>query len=230
MKLSEVVPWGRNASEYIRMFDLTRADLTRSILGCGDGPASFNAEINAQGGQVVSVDPLYAFSAGEIRSRVDATYTTIIGQVKQTMHLYVWREFADPDDLGRIRLAAMEGFLADYAAGRAEGRYLNGSLPRLDFADNQFDLALCSHLLFLYSEQLDQSFHLAAVQELLRVAREVRIFPLLALGGIPSPHLDAVIAHAMNCGAQAELRPVPYEFLRGGNHMLRLVRDEKIPL
>jgi hypothetical protein len=226
MKLSEVVPWGRNADEYRRMFDLTRADLEQSILGCGDGPACFNAEISAQGGRVVSVDPLYAFSPGEIRGRVDATYATIIDQVKQTQDAYVWHEFAGPDDLGRVRLAAMETFLADYATGRTEGRYVTGSLPDLDFADSQFDLALCSHLLFLYSEQLGREFHLAAVQELLRVAPEVRIFPVLALGCVPSPHLEPVMAHAAAQDVQVELRPVPYEFMVGGNHMLRLVRGE----
>lgn len=226
MKLSEVVPWGRNASEYIRLFDLSNADLTRSILGCGDGPAGFNAEISAQGGRVVSVDPIYGFSPGEIRSRVDATYATIIGQVKETMHHYVWREFSDADDLGRVRLAAMETFLADYALGLEQGRYVAGSLPHLDFADRQFDIALSSHLLFLYSEQLGRDFHLAAVQELLRVAREVRIFPLLALGGAPSPHLEPVMAQAAAQGVEVELRPVAYEFMVGGNQMLRLTNSE----
>jgi hypothetical protein len=33
------VPWGRSFTEYRRMFDLTDEDLSRSILGCGDGPS-----------------------------------------------------------------------------------------------------------------------------------------------------------------------------------------------
>ena len=45
------------------------------------------------------------------------------------------------------------------------------------FADREFDLALCSHLLFLYSEQLTADFHLASIRELCRVAGEVRVFP-----------------------------------------------------
>ena len=48
---------------------------------------------------------------------------------------------------------------------------------RCPLADDSFDLALCSHLLFLYTDHLDAAFHIAAVQELLRVAGEVRIFP-----------------------------------------------------
>jgi hypothetical protein len=225
VQLEQVVPWGRKAHEYLRMFDLNQADLSGRILGCGDGPASFNAELTALGHHVISVDPIYAFPAEAIRARVDATYESIIGQVKLHLERYVWREFADPDALGATRLAAMEGFLADYEAGKAAGRYVEGSLPTLPFADDSFDLALCSHLLFLYSEQLDTSFHVAAVKELLRLAREVRIFPLLALNCELSPHLSVVIEWCKVQGYRAEMRRVPYEFQVGGDKMLHVQRN-----
>jgi SAM-dependent methyltransferase len=137
----------------------------------------------------------------------------------------VWREFANPEVLGAIRLAAMERFLEDYDAGKAAGRYVEGALPSLPFDDETFDLALCSHLLFLYSDQLDVAFHLAALQELLRVARDVRIFPLLALNCELSPHLPAVIAWCKAQGHLADLRRVPYEFQVGGDTMLHVVRS-----
>ena len=60
-QLQEVVPWGRSFEEYRNMFDLSDQDLKGRILGCGDGPASFNAELTKKGGKVVSVDPLLAF-------------------------------------------------------------------------------------------------------------------------------------------------------------------------
>ena len=46
-----VVPWGRTMDEYCGMFDLGERELRGRILGCGDGPASFNAEMTAQGVQ-----------------------------------------------------------------------------------------------------------------------------------------------------------------------------------
>ena len=52
-------------------------------------------------------------------------------------------------------MTAMRRFLADFARGKCEGRYLDASLPDLPFEDNGFDLALSSHFLFLYSEQFD---------------------------------------------------------------------------
>lgn len=222
--LDQVVPWGRSLDEYRRLFSLNAADLSGSILGVGDGPASFNAELTAQGGCVTSVDPLYAFAGNEISQRIDETYAAVIDQMWPILDSYVWCEFADPDALGRHRMATMRRFLADYEAGRSQGRYVVGTLPTLDFADNEFDLALCSHLLFLYSEQLSYDFHLAALQEMCRVAREVRVFPLLNLAVQRSPHLTPLCAQLSDTGYQVEIVTVDYEFQRGGNQMLKVSR------
>jgi hypothetical protein len=75
--LQHVVPWGRSFGEYERMFALSHGDLQRRIPGCGDGPASFNATATRRGSHVVSVDPLYAYDAADIRNRIDATYTEV---------------------------------------------------------------------------------------------------------------------------------------------------------
>ena len=119
-------------------------------------------------------------------------------------------------------MAAMRTFLADWPAGCAQGRYVAGALPALPFSDRSFDLALCSHFLFLYSEQLTDAFHLAAIREMCRVASEVRIFPLLELGGRPSRHVPAVVDRLRRDGLEVTIETVPYEFQRGGNQMLRI--------
>ncbi|WP_264308249.1 hypothetical protein [Nodosilinea nodulosa] len=95
-------------------------------------------------------------------------------------------------------------------------------MPNLDFADNQFDLCLCSHLLFLYSEQLSLEFHIASIRELLRVASEVRIFPLMQLNCEPSPYLGAVIDALDPECFKIQICPVAYEFQKGGNQMLKI--------
>jgi hypothetical protein len=70
VELRETVPWGRSFDEYVRMFALSERDLGLSIVGCGDGPAAFNAEMTRRGNHIVWVDPLYRFSATEIAARV----------------------------------------------------------------------------------------------------------------------------------------------------------------
>jgi hypothetical protein len=222
--LDAVVPWGRSFDEYCRMFALSSDDLQQRILGCADGPASFNADATAAGLTVVSCDPLYRFTAADIRRRVAETTEVIIDQTRRNQHEFVWTSIRSIEELRELRVSAMERFLADFETGKTEGRYLDAELPKLPFDDAAFDLALCSHFLFLYSEQLSEDFHVAAIREMSRVARQVRVFPLLELGGARSRHIEPVIRRLKEDGFAVTVETVPYEFQRGGNQMLRLGR------
>lgn len=218
--LDKVVPWGRSYDEYVSMFNLTVADLKLRILGCGDGPAAFNSALSQHGGNIVSIDPVYAFNAEQIRSRISETYTTVMTQMRNNQSDYVWDTISSVKQLGNIRISAMEIFLADFEAGKQAGRYISGELPVLPFASQQFDIALSSHFLFLYSAHLSAEFHLQAILEMLRVSWEVRIFPLLTLNGATSPYVQFVAEQLVELGFGAEIKQVTYEFQRGGNEML----------
>jgi hypothetical protein len=221
--LDHVVPWGRSYDEYQKMFALSDSELrTLKILGCADGPASFNAEATRRGHSVVSCDPIYQFTVIELRARISATYDLIIEETRANASQYVWNTIASVEELGHVRMAAMRMFLDDYDAGKAEGRYVEGQLPSLPVGDKAFGLALCSHFLFLYSELLGEEFHRAAIRELCRVAHEVRIFPLLTLAGQRSPFVRAVTEEAKAAGHDVVVERVPYEFQRGGNEMMRV--------
>jgi hypothetical protein len=220
--LDEVVPWGRSFDEYCRMFALTAADLDHTILGCGDGPAGFNAEAARRGHRVVSADPLYQFSADEIGARIAATRDRILDETRRNCDEFVWDSIRSVEELDEIRMSAMRSFLADYDRGRRDRRYVCAALPALPFPDKSFDLGLCSHLLFLYSDQLSELFHVEAALELCRVAREVRIFPLLALGSHRSPHVAPVVDRLARAECEVSIENVPYEFRRGGNQMMRI--------
>jgi hypothetical protein len=224
-QLDRVVPWGRSFDEYQRMFALTEDDLRRRILGCADGPASFNAELSRRGGDVISCDPLYRFEAREIEERIAATAEQVLSQTRQNADAFVWTgPIGSVEQLGDVRRAAMRAFLDDYDAGRAAGRYIDAELPRLPFGHSAFDLALCSHFLFLYSSQLGEAFHLDALHELSRVAADVRVYPLLTLGGERSPFVDGCARALRDDGCVVSIEPVAYEFQRGATHMLRVVR------
>ena len=229
-KYQEAVPWGRSFDEYRRMFDLTYEDLSRAILGCADGPASFNAEMCKRGHRVVSCDPLYQLSASQIKQRIDDTYENVIGQTRQNQDKFVWDLIASPEELGRVRRKAMSEFLSDYERGREVGRYIPAELPDLPFASGSFDLALSSHFLFLYCDSLSLAFHKNAVDELCRVAREVRIFPLLNYNAEPCPFVTPIVEFLEEAGRTVTIERVPYEFQRGGNMMIKIRSDNcKMP-
>lgn len=222
--LKQVVPWGRSADEYCHMFALNKADLSGRILGAGDGPASFNAEMTAKGCNIVSFDPIYDFTTQEITQRVEETYEDMVRQMWVDRDGFVWKRFANPDDSGKARLKAVEIFLADFECGKQQGRYITGSLPVLPFDDDQFDLVLCSHLLFLYSQQLSIDFHLRSIEELCRVGKEVRVFPLLNLARNLSEHVEPVCTQMTELGYQVDIQRVDYEFQRGGNQMMKITK------
>lgn len=221
MELSKVVPWGRSLHEYKEIFSLSSDDLKKKILGCGDGPASFNAELSCINKKIISVDPIYQFNAEQIRSRINEAYLQIIDQVSKNREDYVWKNINCVEALGKIRMDAMNIFLSDYEQNKESGRYINASLPSLPFKDSAFDLALCSHYLFLYSEHVNQEQHLLSMRELCRVAKEVRVYPLLSIGNNKlSPHLEVVISDLTDRGVNVSLVPIAYEFQKGANKML----------
>ena len=215
-----MVPWGRSFEEYQAMFALSEDDLKKRILGCGDGPASFNAEATKRGSKVTSCDPVYQFESKEIRRRIDEVYTEIMAKMTQGADSYIWDSLGSVEELGKVRMTAMSNFLSDFDAGRRQGRYVPASLPSLPFSDYEFDLALCSHYLFLYSDQVDEGAHLASMRELCRVASEVRVFPVISLNGETSRHLDSVMTELSKDGIDVSLQAVSYRFQKGATEML----------
>jgi SAM-dependent methyltransferase len=133
----------------------------------------------------------------------------------------VWTFFSDPDEYLVARTAAGERFTAHMSANPAD--YVEAALPRLPFADRAFDLALSSHLLFAYADRLDRGFHMDSLRELARVAREVRVFPLVPFGFPDNPDLPGVVEELNRDGLRAEVLAVDYELQRGGDKMLRVV-------
>ena len=220
IKLDNVVPFGRSLDEYVKMFNLTKSDLQSNILGVAEGPASFNAELTAKGGRVTSVDPIYVFESTEIQNKFNSVIDEIIAQIKASPDDWVWSYHSSPEELRTSRIHTTKLFVRDFKARRESGSYVIGELPVLPFENQQFDLALCSHFLFLYSDSFSVDFHIASIREMLRVAREVRIFPLLTLMCEKSPHIKSVQQTFASDGYSVEICPVVYELFRGGNEMM----------
>ncbi len=215
-----VVPWGRSFEEYVRMFGLKEADLKKKILGCGDGPASFNSMMARMGYQAVSIDPIYQMSVRDIEKRIRETYAVVIGQTYSNRNKFIWKDIPSVEELGKIRMDAMRSFLEDFEKGKMEKRYIDAELPVLPVRDREFDIALSSHFLFLYTDNLSLDFHIESVREMCRVAKEARIFPLLDVNGNLSLYVEEVKMVIMKEGKSVSIEKVDYEFQKGGNQMM----------
>ncbi len=218
-QLNSVVPWGRNIDEYRTMFLLTDDDMNKKIAGFGDGPASFNLEAKNIGSCVTSFDPIYQFSKEQLKARIEEVRVTVMQQMAENKDNYVWNKIKSLDELENIRMSAMNNFLYDYELGKSEGRYIYHELPnRLNIDDNTFDIGLSSHFLLMYTT-LGYDFHIKAIDEMLRVCKEVRIFPICDLDAKDNEMINLVIDYYKS-KYSVEIKDTEYEFQRGANRVL----------
>jgi SAM-dependent methyltransferase len=211
----------RSAAEYNAMFDLT--DLTTtSVLDCCAGASSFTAETAARS---VAVDPAYANTLDDLVDRVQEGLREVDRIVDGNAEHFEWGWYGDRSRRTRMRTAAARLFLDDIQAHPE--RYVAGALPHLPFADASFDLVLCSHLLFTWSDVFDVDWHRRALAELVRVVRhEVRVFPLVVQAiGSPVPFVEDLRAELHAAGHDTRIRTVPFSFQRGADQMLVIRRQ-----
>ncbi|MDX2469037.1 MAG: SAM-dependent methyltransferase [SAR324 cluster bacterium] len=220
LKLKDLRPWGRNLKEYYKMFNLKT--LPDRVLDVASGPAAFNFQARLLGYKVTSLDPIYDLKKSEIEQSIAQSQEEIGKGIRDSQDEFIWEQYPSPEALIHTRLQAMGEFLKDFEEGKKEGHYVAGSALSLPFTDHSFGLCLSSHFLFLYSEQLDFDFHTKAIAEMMRVAKETRIYPLIDLVGKQSRHLDKVIIHLKAQGFKAELKPTDYRFQRGATEYLSI--------
>lgn len=217
--LNDVVPWGRNLTEYRQMFRLDDNDMTKKIAGFGDGPASFNCEANRLGYAVTSFDLIYQFSKEELEQRIEEVRVVVMQQMKENKDNYVWKNIRSLEELENIRMSAMRLFLEDYENGLQEKRYICHALPdKLPYPDNSFDIGLSSHFLLMYTS-LGYDFHIKSMTEMLRVCREIRVFPIVDLDANKTDLIKDVIDY-LRRDYKVEIVKTDYEFQKGANNLL----------
>ncbi len=84
--------------------------------------------------------------------------------------------------------------------------------------DSCFDIGLSSHFLLMYTA-LGYDFHIAAMTEMLRVCREIRIFPIVDLDANKTGLINDVIDYFKK-GYSVEIVDTEYEFQKGDNKLL----------
>ncbi len=227
LKLDKVVLLGRTLEEYLLFFGLAAADLEgREVLDVASGVSSFCAEANARGWRVTAFDRIYGWTPAQIAGQGRDDLQTVVREIGAA-GTYRWDFYQTPQRMGEYRERARRIFLEDYEADRAGrcGRYVAGELPRLPFADGQFDLVLVSYLLLVYEEQFSYEFHRDSIRELMRVTRgEARIYPTVTFEAEPSEYLarlrrDPMLKEFALCEVATD-----FEFLRGSNSYLSIRR------
>jgi hypothetical protein len=222
IELDHVVLIGRTFEEYCRYFQLQDSFLeSNRILDVGSGVSSFCAESGLRGYDVTAADPIYDLPVETIAAKSAKDLKNILQQVPAAAHKYNWTFYRDVNELARYRTAARYRFLEDYSARR--DRYVPSALPNTAFDGNEFDIALASHLLFLYDDLLDYEFHKRSILELSRIVRhEIRIYPLANMSGVKSPFLEQLLSDPDCSGLSFTILKSDFEFFKNANEMLKI--------
>jgi len=223
MAIFRPILWGHSLDEYQKMFGLAPDDLQQSIIDCGAGPASFCAELTPRNDEVVAIDPMYDMAPELLAEHVKSVFKRAVDDAKAHSDWFVWDEYPDLDHLVAAHEHSLEQFLTDFEKGREAQRYRANTVIDMPYGDGIFDLALCSHHLFGHGDHVgDMDYHIAALKEMVRVAKEVRVFPLTDHSGQVSELIGPLILLLQEAGIGVEMREVPYQVLRNSNAVLRL--------
>lgn len=220
--MGNLVFWGHHVDEYQEMFALEKKDLQGKILEFGCGPSAFNIEAQKKSVEVISCDPLFNLDYAILKTKTSLVFADMLTKVKACQDKYDFSAYGSLNNLIRYREQGMQHFFADYEKGLTDERYLGVNSLSLPFSDGYFDLALSSHYFFAGLEQQDVNFHVQALKELARVAKEVRIFPLINREGITSELLGPVLLALQQENYGTEVRSIPYHLQPQGNAMLRI--------
>ncbi|ANA80416.1 methyltransferase domain-containing protein [Paenibacillus glucanolyticus] len=221
-ELDRVVFIGRTFEEYNNMFDLHMEELIgKRILDCPGGACSFTAHGSRLGLDITASDITYDHKPDDLERKGLQDIRHAMETIERAKSNYVWDYYGDVEGLSRHRHQALQDCVQHMR--ELPRRYVAAVLPELPFKDEEFDLVLSAHFLFMYSDRLDYDFHKQTIQELLRVAsEEVRIFPLTDLTGSRYDHLDRLIHELEAEGLRVTENKVPYEFMRNGSSLLSI--------
>ena len=222
LDLERIVFIGRTFEEYLDMFLLSKEELQgKKILDCPAGACSFTAIGNKSGFDVTACDIAYYHSGEDLKNKGLQDIEHTMKHMQIAKNNYKWDYFGDVSGLKKHRLSALKDCAKDMKENNE--RYIPVTLPSLPFDNEEFDILLSAHFLFMYADRLDERFHIETLNELLRVTKqEVRIFPLVDLEGKRYEHLDKIISYLVNKGCTVEEITVPYEFKINANSMLKI--------
>lgn len=224
--MRNLVLWGHHVDEYREMFALSRADLNTNLLEFGAGPSGVNSELHEKGLRMVSCDPLFVLDKSTLLTKASLIFEEMLDEFRQEIKKFDVERYGGLEGLVETRRAGMRQFFADYDIGLSEKRYVPATGYELSFKDFAFDFALCPHYLFADLDAHDIETHLNIIRELARVAKEVRIFPLIDRFGQPSTYLGPVLLGLQQEHYGAEVREVSYHLQPKGNAMLRVWAEQ----
>jgi len=216
----------RSFEEYENMFMLDERLFKRGkVLDVASGGSSFVAELTKKGYAATAVDPLYKLSVGEMNKLGNKEIELASQRLEKVKHSYEWKSYGSLDSHNEIRRHSFHQFINSYKQDIMKEKYIPASLPSLPFDNDTFSLILCNHFLFLYQEQFDLTFHLEAIEEMIRITEKggsIRIYPIVDFKYQMYPQLDELMDSLKKQDVCSKICETNFRFLPSAYHFLQI--------
>jgi hypothetical protein len=203
-----------NLDDYRQIFALSEPDLQKKILEYPAGISSVNAELYALGHLIISGDPAYSLSPKEMRdyaSKILRENIAATDKSCQSALIAQWEQ-------------SLELFLSDYETGKKQGRYRAMDLPPFSNVEETYELLLCTD--FLFNPPVSSGTAQELMNELCKLAAEVRIFPLPQDKNAVAAELGPMMLALQQRNFGVEIRAVNYPPCNQASAMLRIWAKE----
>ncbi len=224
--MRRIALWGQHLDEYKDMFALTDEDLNKSFLEYNSGVSAFNHEVQSKASACVSCDPWYVLDKKSLREKIELNFNARLLELENNLSNLDVSRYGSFEKLVAYRRQGIESFFADFEEGLATKRYLPITVDELPFPDFNFDFALIANNFFADLDYQTVEYHISRIKELARVAKDVRIFPLVDANGEPSSLLGPIIMGLYQDNFRVEVKDVAYYLQHRGNAMLRVWAGE----
>ena len=206
--------WIYNLNDYRQIFALNEPDLQRKILDYPAGISSVNAELYALGRLIISGDPAYSLSPREMRDYASKVLRENIAAIDKSLQSSLVAQWEQ----------SLALFLADYETGKKQGRYRAMDLPPFSNVEETFELLLCTD--FLFNPPASSGTAQEMMDELCKLAAEVRVFPLPQDKNAVAAELGPMMLALQQRNFGVEIRAVNYPPCNQASAMLRIWAKE----
>jgi hypothetical protein len=218
--------WGLSYDNIVAMMKLSATDLQKKIVNCMGVPSSFTAIALKNQQDVITCSDIYGSAKADIKKRAAKAVQQAISFIESNPDRFSASAIDTPKAYEKFLQENLKIFFEHYDKAFADHCYSSESLPDIAFADNEFDLAICHHFLFISDKNFTVDFQIAAIKALCRIASEARIYPLLDPQGKRPVELDEIIKTLEQQGYLCRFESVDYKLEKGGDTLLKVSRGK----